>query len=418
MPRCKNRFLVPVLSIFWSLPRFWSSCSCTVCSLASCAVLEAGSLPQSACYSVQYWSAGPLRLHIYMPHGFCRIGATRIWTVHLIRSAYVWELEAKDQAAYIDNLLHSLAEGRKTIAVVRKALKDGQTADSVLNHMLKNTMADASGCIDLYCHARPHGEDVDLLSKASDGLFRGMWWCKLREAMLRMVAGQYESQPEVVNLHQSAVDFVRGRDVEFECPLHVVMLDPMACNGILDHAVTNATRHGCRTNPEVKLTTRVSEQSHNADAATIDCPIESEMPVEVRITVTNRADSTRPAVQRWSTQQPNELQQAKSPNSPVLSDGLGLSHIWMVAHRADMVAELWQNEHMVHFELFFQTEALPLDTLLLPQRAGIVSLTPRWEVLGLDDSGIARKSPPLNKSGRPTTPPATLGTPRGQRCSL
>ena len=99
--------------------------------------------------------------------------------------------------------------------------------------------------------------------------------------MLRMVAGQYESEPEVVNLHEFAADFVRGRDVEFECPLHVVMLDPMACDVILDHAVTNATRHGCRTNPEVKLTMRVSKQSHNADAATIDSPIESKMPVEV-----------------------------------------------------------------------------------------------------------------------------------------
>ena len=333
----------------------------------------------------------------------CRIVATGIWTVHLIRSAYVWESEAKHQAAYIDNLLHSLAEGRKTLAEVRKtlaevckALKDGQTADSVLNHMLKNTMADASGCIDLYCQERPHGEDVDLLSKASNGLFRGMWWCKLREAVLRMVAGQYESEPEVVNLHQFAEDFVRGRDVEFECPLHAVMLDPMACNVILDNAVTNATRHGCRTNPEVKLTMRVSEQSHNADAATIDSPIESEMPVEVRFTVTNRADLSRPAVKHWSTQQPNEPQQSKSPNSPVLSDGLGLSHIWMVANRADMVAELWQNEDMVHFELYFQTTALPPDTSLLPQRAGIVSLTPRWEVLGLDDSGIARKSLLMN----------------------
>uniref|UniRef100_A0A6T2J226 Response regulatory domain-containing protein n=1 Tax=Eutreptiella gymnastica TaxID=73025 RepID=A0A6T2J226_9EUGL len=326
----------------------------------------------------------------------CRIGATGIWTVHLIRSAYVWESEAKHQAAYIDNLLHSLAEGRKTITEVRKALKDGQTADSVLNHMLKNTMADASGCIDLYCHERPHGEDVAYLSKASDGLFRGMWWCKLREAVLRMVAGQYESEPEVVNLHQFAEDFVRGRDVELECPLHVVMLDPMACNVILDNAVTNATRHGCQTNPEVKLTARVSEQSHNADAAMIDSPVESEIPVEVRFTITNRADSSSPAVKRWSTQQPNEPQQSKSPNSPVLSDGLGLSHIWMVANRAEMVAELSQNGDKVHFELYFQTTALPPETSLLPQRAGIVSLSPRWEVLGLDDSGIARKSLVMN----------------------
>ena len=193
----------------------------------------------------------------------CRTGATGIWTVHLIRSAYVWESEAKDQAAYIDDLLHSLAEGRKTIPEVRKALKDGQTADSVLNHMLKNTMADAPGCIDLYCHARPHGEDVDLLSKASGASSEG---CGGANCAKRC----WGWSPD--NTHQSrfAEDFVRGRDVEFECPLHVVWLDPMACNVILVNTVTNAARHGCRTNPEVQLTMRVSQQSHNAQVKPAD----------------------------------------------------------------------------------------------------------------------------------------------------
>ena len=166
----------------------------------------------------------PLSPHLHASW-VCRTGATGIRTVHLIHSVYVWESEAKDQAPYIDNL------------------KNRKTADSVLNRMLKNTMADAFGCIDLYCHARPHGEDVHLLPKAS-GPFRGTWWCKLHRAMLGMDARRYTSEPEVVNLHQSAEDFVRSRDLEFECPFNVVLLDPLACNIILVNAVTNAARHG------------------------------------------------------------------------------------------------------------------------------------------------------------------------------
>ena len=77
------------------------------------------------------------------PAWFCRIAATGLWTAHLIRSSYVWESDLKRQSQLVDNL-------QQCVADISKDLQDRQDADSVLNHLLKNTMADAGGCINLF----------------------------------------------------------------------------------------------------------------------------------------------------------------------------------------------------------------------------------------------------------------------------
>eukprot|EP00670_Eutreptiella_braarudii_P001326 CAMPEP_0174301740 /NCGR_PEP_ID=MMETSP0809-20121228/59222_1 /TAXON_ID=73025 ORGANISM="Eutreptiella gymnastica-like, Strain CCMP1594" /NCGR_SAMPLE_ID=MMETSP0809 /ASSEMBLY_ACC=CAM_ASM_000658 /LENGTH=1039 /DNA_ID=CAMNT_0015407535 /DNA_START=31 /DNA_END=3147 /DNA_ORIENTATION=- len=323
---------------------------------------------------------------------FCRIGATGLWTAHLIRSGYVWESELQKHCQYIDEL-------HQTIAQSRKVLKDGQTADSVLNHMLKNTMADASGCIELV-RERNTLEDEDglLLSKGSDILFRGMWLCKMREAILSLVGGHYKVQPRDTNLLQFAEDFVKGREVALDCPSQIACLDPMVCNVILDNAVTNALRHGCPRDPQVKLTVQVSEELHDTSTCSAQAIVDtfSENPVMVRFRILNRANPRRPALVRWSTLQPN-TPLPRSSSAPVLSDGLGLGHIRMVANAANMVAELWQEGEEVFFELTLRTKApssalTPLQSL----QPATCPLPPGLVIMALEDSAITRRSLLLN----------------------
>eukprot|EP00667_Euglena_gracilis_P017649 EG_transcript_18648 len=64
-----------------------------------------------------------------------------------------------------------------------------EKADSVLNHILKNAMADAWGCI--YLFESQAGADPGQLQQARRCLQRGMNWCRRREAILRMTAGSY-----------------------------------------------------------------------------------------------------------------------------------------------------------------------------------------------------------------------------------
>ena len=316
------------------------------------------------------WPFGNPSIH---PAWLCRIVAAGLWTAHLIRSSYLWESDLKLQAQVIDNLQETLAE-------VSKNLEDRQTADSVLNHILKNTMADAGGCIELFVEESGFTDSDDgLLSKASNILFRGMWWCKLREALLKMVAGRYETEPSHVAIQRFVRDFVRGRDMEHECPADTVVLDPMVCNIVLDNAVTNAKRHGHPVNPQVKLTVSVTERRQ----------LES---VKVRFLVTNHANPSRPALQnRWSSQEAC-APLPKDSARPTLSDGLGLQHISMVANASGMVAQLWQVDQEVYFELCLNTTVKPTEVsevqalhVAHPFPAGLT-------IMGLDDSAIARRT--------------------------
>ena len=341
----------------------------------------------------------------------CRIGAMGLWTAHLIRSSYVWESELQQQSARIDKL-------QQAVAQTLRDLKDGRDADSVLNHVLKNTMADVMGCIDL---CRPQAEnECLLLSKASNMLFRGMWWCKLREAILELVAGRYETKQEVVDVQEFAQDLVRGREVTLECSSRMVKLDPMACNIVLDNALTNGKRHGYPGDPQVELSVEVVDQTRHEGAPAVpashtiridgwdehtdplcvapddvrDPNTSCAIPVEVRFTVRNRANPARPLERPWSLEQPSEPLR-KDPSRPTLSDGLGLQHISMAARSCGMHARLWQQDAEVHFELCLCTTSAAHAPVVRSAVEPLQKTCPFREgmkILCLDDSGITRQN--------------------------
>ena len=323
-------------------------------------------------------------------HGtwLCRITATGVWTAHLLQSSWFSQSVLQQHTQAMDDLQKAAAQSLKN-------QMDAQHADSVLNHILKNTMADALGCIEIFC--RNPNPDTSALSKACDILFRGMWWCKLRVAMLRIVAGCYETQRDAVDLKKFAEEFVRGRDTTLQCPPGAVHLDSTACNIILDNAVTNAMRHGCPGDPQVKLVITVSERTviHSNFEASLDSIIDAgPKPVTVRFRVTNQADPSRPALsQSWSSK--DEVQALPTDSSrPTLSDGLGLQHIRMVANSCDMIADLWQEGARVCFQLRVDTTIA--DSAVITSNAEPLHVScpfpPGLTILGLDDSDIARQT--------------------------
>ena len=70
-----------------------------------------------------------------------------------------------------------------------------QIGKDMLNHILKNIMAEAAGCIDLYLCT----QGQDKVTHGTDILYRGMWWCKLREATVSVAEGEYESRMTCVD---------------------------------------------------------------------------------------------------------------------------------------------------------------------------------------------------------------------------
>ena len=71
--------------------------------------------------------------------------------------------------------------------------KSQEQADSVLNHVLKNIMVDVSNCIEM--HKEGSAPD-DMLEEAEALLFRGKWWCRMREAILNIAAGRSHCAPD------------------------------------------------------------------------------------------------------------------------------------------------------------------------------------------------------------------------------
>ena len=123
-----------------------------------------------------------------------------------------------------------------------------------------------------------------------------------------------------------------------------------------------------------------------------------ERPKNVPFLLTNRANPGSPALETcWSSLNPSTLLPADSPR-PTLSDGLGLQHIAMAANYCGMIAELWQEEAQVCFQLSFRTTTAPPIATPIVQSSTVTPLvksvpfSPGLNILVLDDSGIARKS--------------------------
>ena len=258
-------------------------------------------------------------------------------------------------------------------------LRRGKTAqpraDSVLNHVLKNVMVDSFNSIELFLE---EGAEQAVLSEAQALLFRGMWWCRMREAMLHIVAGSYKLALKEVGLGEFARTLGTGRS-EVSCagPDTQVLLDPLVCAIVLDNAISNAIRHGCPSNPGVRLQITLLED-HSA----------------IQFVVSNRANSERPKLQRWTSEsRPPAPVDPPSGQPTSLSDGLGLSHISDAAKIIDMAVELWQDDDTVFFRATLAADVVAsCGNDCAADVAETIALPHGLRISCLDDSGIARRS--------------------------
>ena len=187
--------------------------------------------------------------------------------------------------------------------------------------------------------------------------------------------------------------------MECECPAEAVELDPTACHIVLDNAVTNAFRHGCPDDPQVKLAVHLTDPDPTTPVWDRDAVISPAGPSQaraktLRFLLTNRANPQRaPLTDRWSSRGAGDCLPHDAAR-PALSDGLGLQHIRIVAGACGMVAQLWQDGPDVLFELCVPTTTAAATAGLSPlQPAQLVQPFPHGlTILCLDDSGVARES--------------------------
>ena len=331
-------------------------------------------------------------VHLVQVAGFvtvlmCSQEAYDIWSIVAILSLHIV------YAISTTFVSHSVRARNLKIQAQEKAR---QKADSVLNHILKNTMVEASSCLDFF----ESDHDKKNLQHARDILLRGMSWCKLREVMVKITSGVYKLQPRLINIGEYGHSLVRGRAfVTFAAavPNNLKMvMDPEASSIILDNAITNAIRHGCPDRPEVQLSVEV-EVEVGQDEIMLHGAVPKGRSAKVHFVVKNRANTHRKKLEPWRSDKPTQISGSELSQTVGWSTGVGLDHIATVANLCKIPASLWQDGDEVFFRATIQTTIVEAKEKMQQAQNRKANRLPdglpqQLRILCMDDNHVARKS--------------------------
>jgi hypothetical protein len=266
-------------------------------------------------------------------------------------------------------------------AALQMAVEASRTADSILNHTLKNTMADAAGDIEMFLDTHESSSaSVQHLRQSLASLRKGMRSCRHRQAYLQLAAQRYKVALIPVNLAEFVSELTSGRPVLVDFPRMTVLIDPTLCSLILDNTLSNAFKHGHPESPDVRLTIACTPN-----------PLGSAR--SLHITVSNVANPDRPSVTPDYVQQVLSGETQRSASTSAMSDHIGLQHTFLAAGALGARPSLKSSGQRVVFEMGLETEIAPV--LDVPQdhlRTSLLARFPRdLEVYCLDDSDAARR---------------------------
>eukprot|EP00668_Euglena_longa_P019952 GGOE01024798.1.p1 GENE.GGOE01024798.1~~GGOE01024798.1.p1 ORF type:complete len:675 (-),score=155.14 GGOE01024798.1:191-2107(-) len=256
-----------------------------------------------------------------------------------------------------------------------------QKADSILNHILKNIMAEAAGLVELFLGG--DRENNEVLHQATDCLYRGMRWCKQRQAILRIASGCYSPAIAPVSLHALGDSLIKGRRMTHRFLEGTFLLDSTLCGIVLDNAISNAFRHGHPDDPQVTFTMSVAV-----------LPGEEDDDGRCRLTfeVTNRIAPSRPQMTRDLLHRIlNGPQEPSCVPSSLLSDHFGLRHMFAAAELHGMELTLQQLEDCVVFEATLDVKMCGETSEATTPREDLDQVPFGLHIVCLDDSQVARK---------------------------
>eukprot|EP00667_Euglena_gracilis_P004116 EG_transcript_4133 len=267
-------------------------------------------------------------------------------------------------------------------ALLVREMKAAQLADSILNHTLKNTLADVAGTLEL---VRAGLAEDTALEDSVACLRRGMRCCKARQVYLKLVAGEYEPAVNVVDLEDFGTQLVCGREVAGVFPRLTVQMDAALVSLILENAISNAFKHGAPENPKVRLTIERLP------------PDEMGRP-RLRFAVHNAAHPLRPPLTEQSVAQLFAGRPASNCSRPALSDHVGLTHCLLAAQRGGLALSLTQADGDVTFAAVLAADVVA-DPSAKPDGAPAAVPSPCHaaadgdpvRVFILDDSRVARR---------------------------
>ena len=256
-------------------------------------------------------------------------------------------------------------------------------ADSILNHTLKNTMADAVGEIILLFEAmKAQGQSPSpQLQLAVASLQRGMRSCQQRQAFIQLVSSTYSVALRPVRVVEFVQMLTAGRKVTVQVPDTTVLIDPTLCGLILDNAISNSSKHGDPRGPDVRLTVTI---------AASEAPEGRRKMLEV--VITNAVNPDRPVITEEYVKQVLAGEVQRGPATSAMSNYIGLQHSFMAAEAAGMKVSLTQERERVVFRLcgnvIEQANPQESEDPMLRLAADFPS---DLNIYLIDDSGTARR---------------------------
>jgi len=279
---------------------------------------------------------------------FASMFATELWlqnfTIVAVENACFYSVVIGTY--YVLALLLERIQRQKFLAemLMQRQMHAAETADSILNHMLKNTFADVVGNLELFLGG---SSSEDVLRDAMLCLKRGIRVCKERQAYLKVVAGTYTPMLHPVALSQYGLDLVAGRPVTTDRLDAVVDFDSTLLTLILENILSNAIKHGHVDNPDITLTIRelVGEE-----------PDQNTRRLEFAIS--NSVDEDRPPLDSAAIFEAHSAERSKYAvvRAPILSDGIGLTHTKLAADVGKIAISLSQEGSRVTFRAIVDTE--------------------------------------------------------------
>ena len=300
---------------------------------------------------------------------------------------------------------------------LKVAVQASRKADSILNHKLKNNMADAVGDIDMFIEDvekvgnNVNPQSVDQLKQAGASLRRGMKSCRHRQVYLQLVVNNYKPSLQPVHLQKFAMELTTGRHVRLFAEDVLVMIDPVLCELILDNLISNAFAHGHPINPDVEfhamlrpMMTAEENRRQNNDAPgerlfsgpiVLDGkgPRSSQQIMRLTLLVSNAKNPARPEVTEDYVKDVVSGKAVKGPSTSAMSDHIGLQHSFMAADTLGMTLSLNQRVQRV-------TAKLEGDVVITTQPVNAVHRSAEvdlqaWpkdlKIYCIDDSAPARR---------------------------
>eukprot|EP00667_Euglena_gracilis_P005001 EG_transcript_5029 len=279
-------------------------------------------------------------------------------------------------------------------AELESALTLAQSADTILNHTLKNTMADAAAEIEVFL-SQARERDPHLVS-SMECLRRGMRSCRYRQAYLMLADRKYKPVYSAVKLDEFGAELCAGRPMSMDCIPNLVLLDEVLVGLILDNAINNAFKHGRPCDPEVTFAIRDTTARQGAGDQRTSRGAHPPAPsLHITFTITNRA-STHCPVASDVLSISMETQTEEDDSLPILSNRVGLQHSALAAEAHGMNLSLSQTSDLVTFEAGLWVTLAPADrhgatTLSDVSMGALDSYTRGLTVYCIDDSASARR---------------------------